>query len=367
MRSHHALTLCAALCSALFAGVAPVTATSEPVLAEGLNLTPFLGRLTTCEAPWTAHDGACTCPPGWTVHSVYTCAPCAAGFFKEEPGFHACTACPGPTTSFGGAVEASECLCSEGHAELGGACAPCPAGTYKSFVGNNTCVPCPSAARTAEAGAVAISACVCPAGHVLGEAGCEPCPVNFGSDPAGGDCRPCEAHSGTDAPGAACECDAGYAPGVPEAPGAPGDTAPCSACPEGKYKSGRGQRPCAECPANTLSPAGSTGPEQCLCAPGFELSEHEGCVTCAENAFCPGRGQKQACPEHSTSPAGSAAGSDCACLPGFFSYDNRCLECGEGFFCAGGVRKQCPPHSTSERGSSSVENCTCVSGFVSPA
>jgi hypothetical protein len=44
----------------------------------------------------------------------------------------------GPTTSIGGAVEASECLCAEGHAALGGTCAPCPAGTYKSFVGNNS-------------------------------------------------------------------------------------------------------------------------------------------------------------------------------------------------------------------------------------
>lgn len=357
MMLRRAVALRVALCACLLRAVA----SAEPVLAEGLDLTPFQGRLATCEAPWTAHDDACTCPPGWTAHA-HACAPCAAGFFKQEPGLHACTACPESTTSFEGSVEASECLCAEGHAvgslDSASACAPCPGSTYKSFVGNSSCVPCPPGAHTAGTGASAVDACLCPAGRALSDSGCQPCPPLHEAHRNA--CRPCPANTGTDAPGAPCECDAGYTPG---------DTEPCTACTPGKYKSGRGQRACAECPAGTHSPPASTLPEHCVCAPGFEGSRaegsnHSGCTPCAANAFCPGHGLKLGCPEHSSSPAGAAASSDCTCLPGFFRYDNQCLECGAGFFCFAEIRTPCPANSTSQRRSTTAHDCTCVSGFA---
>jgi len=356
MRLRCAMALCVALCACSLRAVA----SDEPVLAEGLDLTPFLGRLSTCESPWTAHNDACTCPPGWTAHA-HTCAPCAAGFFKQEAGLQACTACPAQATSFEGAVEASECLCVEGHAvaalDSTSACAPCPASTYKSFVGNNSCVPCPHGAVTAETGASAVSACLCPAGLILGDAGCQPCPPHH--DAQQNTCRPCPANSDTGAPGSACECDAGYTPGTKTS-----SSAPCTACTPGKYKSSRGQHVCSECPEHTLSAPAATLPEQCLCAPGFERSAHSGCTACAANSFCPGRDRKLDCTEHSTSPTGSAASSDCTCLPGFFLYDNKCLECGENFFCSAGIRTPCPANSTSQRMSTTAQNCTCVSGFA---
>lgn len=327
MRLRRAMVLCVALCARSLRAVA----SDEPVLAEGLDLTPFLGRLSTCESPWTAHGDACTCPPGWTAHG-HSCSPCAAGFFKPEAGIHACTACPGPTTSFAGAVEASECLCAEGHAPaaLGStsACAPCPVSTYKSFVGNNSCVPCPP-----------------------------------GHDAQQNACRACPEHSVTGAPGSPCECDAGYAPDN-RTSDFTSSSAPCTACAPGKYKSGRGQHVCSECPEHTQSPPATTLPEHCLCAPGFERSTPSGCAPCAANFFCPGRGRKLGCTEHSSSPAGSAASSDCTCLPGFFLYDTECLECGEDFFCSEGVRAQCPANSTSQRRSKTVQDCTCLSGFT---
>ena len=252
---------------------------------------------------------------------------------------------------------ASECLCAEGHAvaasDLTSTCAPCSTGTYKSFVGNNSCVPCPLGTDTEGTGATTGNACRCPVGHVLADAGCQPCPPHH--DTWKNTCRQCPVNSGNDTPGSACECDAGYTTGV---------TVLCTACTPGKYKSSRGQQICSECPEHTLSAPAATLPDQCLCAPGFERSVSSACTPCTENSFCPGRELKLKCTEHSSSPAGSAERSDCQCLPGFFLSDNKCLECGENFFCMHGIRTPCPMHSNSQRMSSMAQNCTCVSGFA---
>ena len=122
-----------------------------PALASDLDLSASEGRVAACEAPLVAHNDTCTCDAGWTWQSQ-ACTECAAGFFKAEPGLHACASCPPLTTSFAGAAEAEDCLCVAGFQNASGACEACAVGAYKDFIGNNSCVACPAHADTLGAG-----------------------------------------------------------------------------------------------------------------------------------------------------------------------------------------------------------------------
>ena len=352
-------------------------ASEEPVLAEGLNLTAFGGRVDLCAPPLTAENGTCTCAAGWTQQGG-TCAACAPGFFKADPGFAACGACPAHMTSFEGAVERAECVCVAGHSREGDACAPCAANTYKAFVGNNSCVSCPTNTHTMGAGATQSTECVCDDGWTASAAlatlaTCEPCAEDYFSGPStAGACLPCAANSATpsasapsaSAPSASagCHCNAGYARDA---------EAGCSACPAGTYKTERGESACQPCPAHMSSPRGSTRPENCSCVAGYERAEEpeqspssaQACVLCAANSFCAGQDAKAACQERSTSEAGASASIECICRDGYFLYDSACVECSENFFCVRGVRTPCAASSASALGSTHAANCTCFTGF----
>ena len=197
-----------------------------PVLAEGLDLTEFGGRVALCPPPLSADNNSCTCPAGWTMLRG-TCTVCAAGFFKAEAGFGACSACPAHMTSFEGAVDMYECLCDAGHMPDGGECVRCSSTTYKAFIGNNSCVSCPANTQTGS-GATDMAHCLCHGGWTLVDDECVPCPENhFSGSLTSGACAPCPANSHSYAAASHCECSGGYA--------RQGDGL-CTPCVAGTYK-----------------------------------------------------------------------------------------------------------------------------------
>lgn len=95
------------------------------------------------------------------------CVLCAAGYFKEEPGLHACLSCPPLSTSFEGAAAADDCLCAAGYYNSTGACAACALGEYKSFVGDNSCVACLANSATLGTGSASRQDCLCVPGNIM--------------------------------------------------------------------------------------------------------------------------------------------------------------------------------------------------------
>jgi len=162
-----------------------------------------------------------------------------------------------------------------------------------------------------------------------------------------------------------CTCDPGYF-GVTHF-----DCKVCDAnfyCPGGDP---RGQQEYA-CPPNSLSPAGSNGGDDCLCAPKFyepvpdTTTEGPDCVMCVANTYCPGGLSNVNCPANSNSPVGSSDSSACVCNAGYFGDAKAgCTKCPAGSYCPGGAEKKaCPAMSSSDRGSSKLIECVCNVGYL---
>jgi hypothetical protein len=333
-----------------------------PVLARDLNLTAFEGRVHACSVPFVAYADMCTCDAGWTWQSE-GCVPCAAGYFKQEPGSHACTACKATTTSFEGASEAEDCMCVAGYEPMSGVCQACAAGSYKSFVGNNSCVACPPNSMTQKVAADSHDACLCNVGYAVsadGPESCTACTQNtYTSIPGSLSCLTCPAHSETDGPASSfgdCKCVAGYTQGEHM-------QSFCVACPATTYKADRSMSQCTPCPKNMSAPVASTALANCTCLAGLQKSSPTTCEVCTENWYCAGADVKNACPGNSTSPRGSAGLQACTCLPGFFWYYGTCEQCSEDHFCANNERIRCPRNSSAPMSSASIDNCTCLPGF----
>ena len=335
---------------------------AQPVLAAELDLDAAEGRVQLCTAPLVEHNETCTCDAGFTWQAA-ECVPCVAGHFKQEPGFHACTACPPLTTSFEGASEADDCLCDAGYYTSASACEACAIGKYKSFVGNNSCVACPPNSQTSDVAAVSAEACLCNVGYFAtaeGDASCAACPQNTFTQSIGSTaCVSCPANSGTLGPASKlpdCKCDAGYTQGQYL-------ESFCVACKEHYYKPALSMEPCTVCPKQMSSPSASTSLANCTCDEGWQKKNPTTCEPCAADSYCTGADATHACPGNSTSPTGSASIEACVCLPGFYWYHGTCEQCGQDFFCAHNTRTACPPNSSAPVASVSIDNCTCVPGF----
>lgn len=118
---------------------------------------------------------------------------------------------------------------------------------------------------------------------------------------------------------------------------------------------------CKKCLAGTYCPGGkeqftcppfSSSPDEkayCTCNPGYFGVTHFDCKLCDANFYCPGgdpRGQQEyACPPNSLSPAGSNGGDDCLCAPKFYepvpdktTEGPDCVMCVANTYCPGGLR-----------------------------
>ncbi len=118
------------------------------------------------------------------------------------------------------------------------------------------------------------------------------------------------------------------------------------------------------CPANAYAPALSDSILDCSCYPGFYGNGSVACTRCPANSFCTGGFALEACTLNAVSPPQSTGTMSCYCDRGFYGTNNtRCKLCEAGAWCWTGIKNQCPNNSSSLPGSSRVSNCVCLDGF----
>ena len=227
-------------------------------------------------------------------------------------------------------------MCAPGWTGSPGACTQCPIGTYKTALGEGSCVPCPSHSNTSQSGQ---SSCWCTAGYAReGGAGgaCVSCGVGTYKERAGdGDCTSCDAGSYSLEIGAT-------------------SASKCLECTAGKYSMGVGV-PCQDCPANSMSAAGSTGLSDCSCKSGYTGTDGGTCTACVEGTYkmnagsgaclecgsgkysgavgATGESACSTCPANSDAPGGSTSAVSCRCNAGFTGADGgTCTACVEGTY-----------------------------------
>lgn len=120
---------------------------------------------------------ATECAAG-TVRSGSSCAPCVPGYFSNDPGAAACTACQvGTATANFGSTACPPCAPgSFSNSRAAATCSTCAAGTFAPAAGSTTCLHCqPNTVSNP-----ARTACVCDAGFINDPLGgnltCVQCP-----------------------------------------------------------------------------------------------------------------------------------------------------------------------------------------------
>jgi hypothetical protein len=78
---------------------------------------------------------------------------------------------------------------------------------------------------------------------------------------------------------------------------------------------------CTDCPANSISPVGSTVSTSCQCNTGYTGADGGTCTACLASTYKTGVGSAtcSACPASSVSPVGSTLSTSCQCNAGFYS------------------------------------------------
>ena len=144
---------------------------------------------------------------------------------------------------------------------------------------------------------------------------------------------------------------------------------------KGNASNGTSCAPCAEntfcasgilglCPANAHAPALSDSSLDCVCNPGFSGDGSTQCTACPANSYCPGGPVLQACTANAVSPAQSTANTSCYCDRGYYGVDNDpCVQCESGSWCWTGIKNLCPANRFSAPGSSRDTDCVCLDGF----
>ena len=149
-----------------------------------------------------------------------------------------------------------------------------------------------------------------------------------------------------------CTCLAGYQ-------GNASNGTDCSPCPQNTYcASGR----LGLCPAHANAPALSDSNADCSCDPGF--TGDGSCSQCPANSFCTGGSALTACTPNAVSPVQSTVNSSCYCDRGYYGVDNNpCVQCEPGSWCWTGIKNQCSANRMSAAGSSRATDCICLDGF----
>ena len=319
--------------------------------------------------------------------------------------------CPAGSTSPVGSSASTDCKCDPGfRGASGGPCTPCESGTFKEASGDAPCVPCPQG-YTSPPESTSESSCLlqCDAGSFGPDGGpCELCPAGKFKPDAGS--APCELDcpENTDSqPGSTqltdCICKAGYT--------SPANGQTCVACSAGKFKESQGTAlcdtceagtfsqteaaaspdTCLQCPENSLSPIGSSGPQECRCPAGFTGEDGQACEACPAGKFKvdPGAGictdcetgtysmvagatSKDTCTKCSSiSSSKTGAGSvTCHCNSGYTGPDlGPCSPCGVGKYKdapGNGTCTECGAHASSPAGSTEQTSCKCNAGWEGP-
>lgn len=359
---------------------------------------------------------SCLCDPGFTGADGGPCAACEGGEFKGESGDAACGTCAEDTFSNGtaavecvgcaansvsgvGSVVASDCKCNPGFAVLidtladadEHGCEACAVGFAKSTTENEACTVCGTDQYAEVTGlsvcrscgsdsthfpTAAPEKCLCDPGFFLTPDSpnpvsadeCVQCAANTFkptlSNPET-DCLACADANMVSAAGSDdrldCRCKEGFAEvAAPEGGFKPEAERECVQCAAGTYKDfvGSGEAPsaCLACPANTISPEGSTAVTQCVCQAGFEGTVlGAACTPCQPGFFKAGIGTElcqpcpvdtfenetasvvcQQCQAHSTAPGQSDSIADCVCAEGMARLGTaespQCVSCAPGQF-----------------------------------
>jgi hypothetical protein len=199
------------------------------------------------------------------------CWLCDAGKYSRQQGAETsggCQDCPSDTTSAAGSDDDGDCteFCAPGWTGSPGTCTLCPIGTHKTETGSGSCLPCPKNSDSVQEGQ---SLCTCNAGYER-------------SGGAGGACQGCVAgkYKETHGDGVCSRCDAGS---FSLAIGSTSQST-CLLCEAGKYSVGVAN-PCADCPANSISPVGSYALSDCTCVRGYTGSDGATCNACQEGTY----------------------------------------------------------------------------------
>ena len=371
------------------------------------------------------------------------CLECSRGTYSMSTGATAMTSCnPCPASSYSepGSINVTDCKCNKGYTGANGAeCRACLAGTYKVINGSGGCVQCAEGMYSMEVGATSLKTCLaCPAGTYSWQAGSSSClfcsPGTYSNATGQSSPETCVScpNNSISLKGSEsledCTCIKGYwlseeggcSPCLPGAFKNFLGSASCALCPAGKYTAEIGatsELVCDDCPDDTISEAGSSNLNNCVCAPGYAGSNSSSCVACPAGSFkdlagfsdctdCDaGKYQErlastnctlcqagkysvtrtatnetrcQMCPQNQpASLPGSSHFSNCTghCQAGSFGSPQNCTLCPEGTFrttydamkgVSDSCSRICPLYSSSERGSVQVTDCKCNSGFHGP-
>ena len=190
------------------------------------------------------------------------------------------------------------------------------------------------------------------------------------------------------------------------------DTVNCYSCPANTYCQGGVVAPC---PRYSVSPAGSSTIDQCVCQPnsaqnngqcicntGYVLDANFNCVLCPANSFCPDQNTVRPCSNNALSQPGQSSPMGCnACPAGYIqnsatnapiscrpctsgyacptlssetrcaagtyapTFATACVQCGANSY-AGDAATACIPcaaHATAPNGSQSIYACNCDAGY----
>lgn len=130
----------------------------------------------------------CVCIAGFYEDSFLQCVPCEFGFYKSEPGDHACSACPAGTQSKNStycekcpqhktSLPVGRCFCEAPYvADDDSSCKLCPANHYRESA--TTCHACPEFSSSVP-GAVRRENCECMPGYIYHNMSCIPCERGF--------------------------------------------------------------------------------------------------------------------------------------------------------------------------------------------
>ena len=309
----------------------------------------------------------CICNAGYSTSKViddpvvlrpyFQCTQCQAGKYAQ-PFYDKCESCPAASYSLAGSIK-SGCVCQGGYSgQNGGSCTGCLPGKY-SGGGPMPCVNCP--VNSSSLGFA--SRCLCDKGFTGWDwLTCIPCPAGTYKNTLGStQCSSCPANKSSPVMSTStqdCTCSPGLGIFYLDETSKE-HVVKCTVCAQGKFKSISGDIPCSNCPANTISPRGSTTITSCVCNAGFSGASGA-CLSCTAGTYktLPGNGACTNCndeePFIDATRQIQRAQTCQQCAPG--TYQNMSSP---GALCV-----NCPVNSTSPVGSQSITNCACKDGFI---
>lgn len=271
--------------------------------------------------------------------------------------------------SYTKAQSRAECQCKAGFFRINilDSCKKCPKNFYCP---TNIDLPnvraCLLNEYTLVEGSSSRSDCLCDAGHKLSSSGdvsvCLPC--EEGERCVNGEVQEFQCHIFKRTPNddhSQCVCMPGFYEN---------EALQCVPCEDGKYKTQKGNEPCAACPAGQQAKntthcercphfKTSIAGQSCFCDTPRVLQSNGECETCKAGYYRESPTLCAQCPEFSTSVPGAASREQCTCIAGYVLQNLTCIPCDEGFYQQGNQCIQCPFNSMSAAASFLLQNCTC--------